>query len=70
MTKQMLEETSDTFAALDSHNRDIGNYELLLSNSSPRNSQLSSITPASRSSTHRVAKFQHANLDSFARRAI
>ncbi|MGI9165122.1 MAG: hypothetical protein ACR2G5_01815 [Pyrinomonadaceae bacterium] len=34
MTKQMLEETSDTFAALDSHNRDIGNFELLLSNSS------------------------------------
>lgn len=33
MTKQMLEETSDTFAALDSHNRDIGKYELLLSNS-------------------------------------
>jgi len=33
MTKQMLEETSDTFAALDSHNREIGNYELLLSNS-------------------------------------
>src|SRR5881296_3930083 len=33
MTRQMLEETSDTFAALDSHNRDIGNYELLLSNS-------------------------------------
>jgi hypothetical protein len=33
MTKQMLEETSDTFAALDSHNRDVGNYELLLSNS-------------------------------------
>ena len=32
MTKQMLEETSDTFAALDSHNRDLGNYELLLSN--------------------------------------
>jgi len=32
MTKQMLEETSDTFAALDSHNRDIGNYELLLPN--------------------------------------
>jgi len=31
MTKQMLEETSDTFAALDHHNRDIGNYELLLS---------------------------------------
>ncbi|HUE82699.1 MAG TPA: hypothetical protein VMM84_11360 [Pyrinomonadaceae bacterium] len=33
MTKQMLEETSDTFAALDSHNRDLANYELLLSNS-------------------------------------
>jgi hypothetical protein len=33
MTKQMLEETSDTFSALDSHNRDVGNYELLLSNS-------------------------------------
>jgi hypothetical protein len=32
MTKQMLEETSDTFAALDSHNREIGKYELLLSN--------------------------------------
>ena len=32
MTKQMLEETTDTFAALDSHNRDIGNYELLVSN--------------------------------------
>lgn len=32
MTKQMLEETSDTFAALDHHNRDIGNYQLLLSN--------------------------------------
>jgi hypothetical protein len=32
MTKQMLEETSDTFAALDTHNRDIGNYDLLLSN--------------------------------------
>ncbi len=31
MTKQMLEETSDTFAALDSHNRGLGNYELLLS---------------------------------------
>lgn len=33
MTKQMLEETSDTFAALDSHNRDVGNFELLLTNS-------------------------------------
>ena len=32
MTKQMLEETSDTFAALDTHNRDIRNYELRLSN--------------------------------------
>jgi hypothetical protein len=32
MTKQMLEETSDTFAALDSLNRDIGTYELLWSN--------------------------------------
>jgi hypothetical protein len=32
MTKQMLEETSDTFAALDTHNRGLGNYELLLSN--------------------------------------
>jgi hypothetical protein len=34
MTKQMLEETSDTFAALDSHNRQIDKFELLLSNSS------------------------------------
>jgi hypothetical protein len=34
MTKQMLEETSDTFAALDSHNRDMEKFELLLSNSS------------------------------------
>lgn len=34
MTKQMLEETSDTFAALDTHNRELGKYELLLSNSS------------------------------------
>jgi hypothetical protein len=32
MTRQMLEETSDTFAALDSHNRDVGSYELLVSN--------------------------------------
>ncbi len=29
MTKQMLEDTSDTFAALDSHNRDYGNYDML-----------------------------------------
>ena len=34
MTKEMLEETADTFAALDSHNRDMGKFELLLSNSS------------------------------------
>ncbi|HEY0408586.1 MAG TPA: hypothetical protein VGC89_22820 [Pyrinomonadaceae bacterium] len=32
MTKQMLEETSDTFGALDNHNRDLGNYEMLASN--------------------------------------
>ncbi|HYY57797.1 MAG TPA: hypothetical protein VE842_10735 [Pyrinomonadaceae bacterium] len=32
MTKQMLEETSDTFSALDSHNRDLGNYDMLLPN--------------------------------------
>lgn len=32
MTRQMLEETSVTFGALDSHNRDLGNYDLLLSN--------------------------------------
>ncbi|MBD0325625.1 MAG: hypothetical protein ICV68_04300 [Pyrinomonadaceae bacterium] len=32
MTKQMLEETSDTFGALDNHNRDLGNYELLSAN--------------------------------------
>jgi hypothetical protein len=36
MTKQMLEETSDTFAALDSHNRDIGKYELLLNSGSSK----------------------------------
>src|SRR6266705_921597 len=35
LTKQMLEETSDTFAALDTHNRELGKYELLLSNSAP-----------------------------------
>jgi hypothetical protein len=34
MTKEMLEETADTFAVLDSHNRDMGKFELLLSNSS------------------------------------
>src|SRR5204862_5879817 len=32
MTKQMMEDTSDTFAALDIHSREIGNYDLLLSN--------------------------------------
>jgi hypothetical protein len=36
MTKQMLEETSDTFAALDSHNRDMGKFELLLNSSSSK----------------------------------
>src|SRR6202158_4018288 len=36
LTKQMLEETSDTFAALDTHNRELGKYELLLSNSAPK----------------------------------
>lgn len=36
LTKQMLEETSDTFAALDTHNRDIGNYELLLTGTSSK----------------------------------
>ena len=35
MTRQMLEETSDTFGALDSHNRDLGNYDLLLPNTPP-----------------------------------
>ncbi len=35
MTKQMLEETSDVIGALDNHNREIGNYDLLTSNSSP-----------------------------------
>src|SRR5436305_176103 len=29
MTKQMLEETSDVMGVLDSHNREIGNYDLL-----------------------------------------
>jgi hypothetical protein len=33
MTRQMLEETSDMVGALDSHNREIGNYDLLISNS-------------------------------------
>jgi hypothetical protein len=30
LTKQMLEETGDNLFALDSHNRDVGNYDLLL----------------------------------------
>jgi hypothetical protein len=32
MTKQMLDATSDAMGALDSHNREVGNYELLASN--------------------------------------
>jgi hypothetical protein len=34
MTKQMLEETSDMMGSLDSHNRELGNYDLLASNPS------------------------------------
>ncbi|HEX8475029.1 MAG TPA: hypothetical protein VF666_13450 [Pyrinomonadaceae bacterium] len=34
MTKQMLEETSDAIGALDTHNRELGNYDLLPSNPS------------------------------------
>ena len=30
MTKQMLEDTADGFFALDTHNREVGNYDLLL----------------------------------------
>ena len=30
LTKQMLEETSENLFAIDSHNRDLGNYDLLL----------------------------------------
>ncbi|MFN2455076.1 MAG: hypothetical protein ABR577_12730 [Pyrinomonadaceae bacterium] len=33
MTKQMLEETSDITSTLDIHNRELGNYDLLASNS-------------------------------------
>jgi len=33
MTKEMLEETSDVMGVLDKHNREIGNYDLLPSNS-------------------------------------
>ncbi|HYP51636.1 MAG TPA: hypothetical protein VEQ34_11900, partial [Pyrinomonadaceae bacterium] len=32
MTKQMLDATSDAIGTLDSHNREIGNYQLLTSN--------------------------------------
>src|SRR5918911_663191 len=32
MTKQMLEDTSDVLGALDTHNRELGNYDLLTSN--------------------------------------
>ena len=32
MTKQMLEDTSDVLGALDTHNRELGNYDLLASN--------------------------------------
>ncbi len=35
MTKQMLDATSDAIGALDTHNRDMGNYQLLTSNSNP-----------------------------------
>ncbi len=33
MTKQMLEETSDVLGVLDNHNRELGNYDLLPTNS-------------------------------------
>lgn len=36
MTKQMLEDTSDAIGALDNHNRELGNYDLLPSNSSAK----------------------------------
>jgi hypothetical protein len=36
MTKQMLEETSDAVGALDVHNRELGNYDLLPSNTSAK----------------------------------
>ena len=35
MTKQMLDATSDAMGALDTHNREMGNYQLLASNSNP-----------------------------------
>jgi len=34
MTKQMLEETSDVMGMLDTHNREVGNYDMLSSSSS------------------------------------
>lgn len=36
MTKQMLEETSDVIGALDNHNREVGNYDLLTQGSSSK----------------------------------
>ncbi len=36
MTKQMLEETSDAVGALDMHNRELGNFDLLPSNTSAK----------------------------------
>src|SRR5215212_10706081 len=35
MTKQMLEETSDAFGALDRHNSELGNYDMLLPHTPP-----------------------------------
>lgn len=35
MTKQMLEETSEAIGPLDNYNRELGNYDLLASNSHP-----------------------------------
>ncbi|MCA1849659.1 MAG: hypothetical protein LC672_01060 [Acidobacteria bacterium] len=35
MTRQMLEETSDAFGALDRHNNELGNYDMLLPNTPP-----------------------------------
>ena len=35
MTRQMLEDTSDMMGSLDTHNREIGNYDLLVSNTTP-----------------------------------
>src|SRR5215212_9793172 len=35
MTRQMLEETSDAFGALDRHNSELGNYDMLLPHTPP-----------------------------------